>query len=190
MELQQLLPPRPGYNDPNLRAEWLARLGSYPEGLKARLLERDRAMVAHLAEEYKVPRYRLHHLAEEVAEWRVEEVRMEAESRKLEWSKKSPSQEFMARQDAHTENTRRLFGLQPRIFHLEFSAAASHLVVLRQAEDDAQRQNQGQLRVELRREMDKTLDDLLKNGWTMEAIHRKLLEIGWTEEKIEELKNG
>lgn len=176
---------------PGIRQEeWLARLGSYPEGLKERLLERDRAMVAHLAEGYKLPRHRLFHLAEAVAEWRLVEHQIFCEESKIRWKKSKSSLEFNARLDAHQENTRRLFGVQPRILHLEFPAAALHLADLRQAEDDAQRQNQEQLRIELKREMDAVLDSLLELGWSMDTIHSKLLEIGWTEGEIEDLRNG
>ncbi len=195
MELRQIIP-RSGHDDPKFQAEWLASLGGYPEGLKARLLARDKAMIPHLSEGYKVPVHLLHSLAEEVGEWRVEEDWTNAEALKLAWAKKaeetgnlSPKErtqleeglarrerEFDKRLEVHSDNTLRLFGRQPRIVSLEFPAAVRHLAAQRQAEDDAQRQNQAQLIQELGRENDAILDELLAMGLTLA--------------EIEELKNG
>lgn len=179
---------------PQLQAKWQAGLGTLSEGHKARLLARDKAMIPHLSEGYQVPLHRLHGLAEEVAEWRVQEIWVDAEALKLGWALKAAAElstkeraqveesitkrerELEGREEVHAEATRRLFGRQPRIFNLEFPVAVRYLAAQRQAEDDAQRQNQAQLIRGLARENDAILDELLALGLSLE--------------EIEELKNG
>ncbi|MHB9118439.1 MAG: hypothetical protein ACYC2R_09220 [Burkholderiales bacterium] len=164
---------------------WAARI-------RAPLSKRDAGMILHLAESYKVPIHRLYRLVEEVDAWRVDEywiafrnTRFDAEAQP-----RTKDLEFEALQDSHQGNTRRLFGLQPRKFQFEFAAAVRHLANQRQVEDDAQRQNQEQLQVELKREMDAILDSLLQLGYSMDAIRQKLVLIGWSEGEIEDLLNG
>lgn len=168
---------------------WAARI-------RAPLFKRDTGMILHLAESYKVPIHRLHHLVEEVDVWRVDEYWIAFQNVRqntrfvVEAKPRVTNREFDALQKSHQENTRRLFGLQPRKFQFEFAAAVRHLANQRQVEDDAQRQNQEQLQIELKREMDAILDSLLELGWSMPKIEQKLLDLGWALQEIEELKNG
>lgn len=179
-------------------AVWYQRLGkNFPRDA---LLDRDKALIPHLAKNYKVPIHRLHRLAEEVADWRVEDHWLFCQGEKLRWAKNAlvaghlqpreiksleadlvknlvkREREHLVRFETQQDVTHRLFGFQPRIRTNEFLAAVRHLAAQRQAEDDAQRQNQAQLVIELERENDAILDELLALGLSLA--------------EIEELRNG